>query len=244
MIISIINRSKKITDAQTQTVVRAINRQIAEDFAPYWSFSAQLRLEGTIGVYVEDKLLSDMRGDAVLYLIDEADESKAFGWHYQNYRDLPYGFVFLDLCKQYGEDWSVTLSHESLELLGDPLTNLLVQGPSPKDAKLAVFHSFEMCDAVQNESYVVDGVRVSNFVLPSYFSVGEQEGKRNDFLGTKTKGKTLASFGINPGGYISYFNPATGKWEQHFGAKDAVAKKRIAAKKAAKAGRGIRRASR
>lgn len=243
MIISLVNRSARIIDAEAQTVIRAINRQIAEDFEPYWSFGAKLRLEGAIGAKASDKVLSDMRGDAVLYLVDEADESKAFGWHYQNYGDLPYGFVFLDLCKKYGEQWSTTLSHEALELIGDPLTNLLVQGPSPKDASKTVFHMFEMCDAVQAESYLIDGIAVSNFVLPSYFTVGDQTGKRNDFLGTQNKGKTLSSFGINAGGYINYFDLATGKWEQYFAKTDVVAKKRLDIKKKLKTGRRARRAA-
>jgi hypothetical protein len=37
MNISVINHaSGKITDEEVQHVIRAINRQIAEDFAPYW----------------------------------------------------------------------------------------------------------------------------------------------------------------------------------------------------------------
>jgi hypothetical protein len=45
MIISVINFTK-IKDEEVHRVLRAINRQIAEDFEPYWSFGAQLRLEG------------------------------------------------------------------------------------------------------------------------------------------------------------------------------------------------------
>src|SRR5207244_13483369 len=44
-------------------------------------------------------------------------------------------------------------------------------------------HWYEMCDAVQDESYEIDGVAVSNFVLPLYFTGGNEKGGRNDFLG-------------------------------------------------------------
>jgi len=38
MIISIVNHSNgQATDEEVQTVIRAINRQIHDDFAPYWS---------------------------------------------------------------------------------------------------------------------------------------------------------------------------------------------------------------
>jgi len=48
--------------------LRAINRQITEDFEPYWSLGAGLRLEGRSGTKPSKQNLSDMRGDAVLYL--------------------------------------------------------------------------------------------------------------------------------------------------------------------------------
>ena len=47
MIISVVNHSNgQVTDEELQTAIRAINRQINEDFAPYWSLPATLRLEG------------------------------------------------------------------------------------------------------------------------------------------------------------------------------------------------------
>src|SRR5262245_30481908 len=73
MIISIVNRSKSIADEELQGVIRAINRQIAEDFEPYWSFGATLRLEGKIGREADTKSLPELRGDAVIYLWDKTD---------------------------------------------------------------------------------------------------------------------------------------------------------------------------
>ena len=65
-----------------------------------------------------------------------------------------------------------------------------------------------MCDAVQDEPCEIDGVAVSNFVLPLYFTSGDELGGRNDFLGTvRQGGTTLQSFGINPGGYVGFYDP-------------------------------------
>ena len=64
-----------------------------------------------------------------------------------------------------------------------------------------------MCDAVQSETYEIDGVAVSNFVLPLYFTGADEKGGRNDFLANAHEGKTLRSFGINPGGYVGFFDP-------------------------------------
>ena len=62
----------------------------------------------------------------------------------------------------------------------------------PADPKKEVFHWYEMCDAVQDEGYKVDGVWVSNFVLPLYFTPDPEEGGRNDFLGRIYKNKALS----------------------------------------------------
>ena len=71
MIISIINRSLTIPDPALQRVIRAINRQIREDFEPYWSFGATLRLEGKVGKRPNKESLLDLRGDAIIYLWDK-----------------------------------------------------------------------------------------------------------------------------------------------------------------------------
>src|SRR5205809_2443566 len=172
MIISIVNHTKgKVTDEELQTAIRAINRQIAEDFVPYWSMAATLRLEGRSAAQPDSAQAADMRGDAVIYLWDEADVEGALGYHFQNNRGIPFGFVFTSVAEQLGQDWSATLSHEALELLGDPETNLLVIGPHPDPAQdREVFFWFEMCDAVQAEIYEIEGIKVSNFLLPLYFT--------------------------------------------------------------------------
>lgn len=242
MIISIINHTNgKVSDEELQCAIRSINRQIREDYEPYWHIGAELRLEGRSGKKPSKQSLVDMRGDAVLYLWDSVDVEDALGYHDMTNAGVPYGFVFTELAKQMKEDWTVTLSHEALELVGDSEVNLLVQGPHPADVKRTVFHWYEMCDAVQAESYEIDGVKVSNFVLPLYFTGGEEKGGRNDFLGRAYKGKTLRSFGVNPGGYVGFFDPQKGDHDTFTAQGDAVAAKRFKVKSQMKgARRGIR----
>lgn len=238
MIISIINHSNGIVpDDELQSVIRAINRQITEDFEPYWSMGAMLRLDGRSEDNPSKLNMLDLRGDAIIYLWDKTDIPGALGYHDQNARGIPYGFVFMDLAKKLGEPWSVTLSHETLELLGDAQVNLLAMGPHPGNAEKTVFHWFEMCDAVQTETYKIDGVEVSNFVLPLYFTSSDEPGGRNDFLGRSYNGKTLNSFGVNQGGYIGFFNPETGKHETFTRPKDKTAVKRLTLKGEASAAR-------
>ncbi len=234
MLISVVNRSKRYSDAEVLQAIRAINRQIKEDFEPYWSLGATLRLEGAVGNRADTAKLSDMRGDAVLYLADKADIADALGYHESNFRGIPFGFVFTDLCRQMKESWTVTLSHEALELIGDAQGNLLVQGPHPAHPQQQVFHWFEMCDAVQSLSYKIDDVEVSDFVLPLYFTPGEQEGGRNDFLGTRG----LKSFGVATGGYVGFYDPKTSLHDTYAAPEDKQAQQRIALKNKLKVGRG------
>ena len=231
MIISIINHTDgDVSDEDAQQAIRAINRQISEDFEPYWSLGGRLRLEGKSGETPETQELPDMRGDAVIYLWNEADIPGALGYHALNFQGIPFGFVFTELVADLGEPWSVTLSHEALETLADPDVNLLAQGPHPADPERTVFHWYEMCDAVQAETYDIDGVEVSNFVLPLYFTTGDELGGRNDFLGRSHNGETLQSFGINPHGYVGFFDPELGRHDTYSMRGDELAAKRLGIK--------------
>ena len=229
MIVSVINLTEGVVkDCDLLRAIRAVNRQLREDFEPYWSFGGELRLEGRAG-RKRGFDAADMRGDAVLYVRTLARIRDADGYHEAHFSGIPYGFVFLELADALKEDWRITLSHEALELVGDAEANLLVQGPHPVEANRVVFHYFEMCDAVQAESYEIDGLPVSNFVLPLYFTAGAERGGRNDFLGTKgARGKTLRSFGVNPGGYIGFFDPTLGRHgkDDSFDADSLAAKRR------------------
>ncbi|UUZ68692.1 hypothetical protein LP416_01750 [Polaromonas sp. P2-4] len=100
MIISIINLTNgKVSDEELQAAIRGINKQIAEDFQPYWSFGARLRLEGKTGTKPEKQNITDMRGDAIIYLWDKTDLPGALGYHDANNRGIPYSLVFTELSK-------------------------------------------------------------------------------------------------------------------------------------------------
>jgi hypothetical protein len=237
MQITVANYSK-YTDEDVQAVARAINRQIREDFQPYWDQEGELRLGGRAKAALDPENPVEVRGDAILYLLDDPSQpgvDTILGYHDQNARGVPFGFVFTEISQRLGESWSVTLSHEALELLGDANVNKLAAGPDPRDPRNParyVLHWFEMCDAVQAESYEIDTVPVSNFVLPLYFTIGEQEAGRNDFLSRTYNGRTLQSFGLNPGGYIGFFDPATRDMDTF--AADEVAQRRLEIKRAAR----------
>src|ERR1043165_9172388 len=76
MIISVVNQTNgEISDADLLAAIRAVNRQIAEDFVPYWSMPATLRLEGTRLDQPDANAVAVVRGDAVLYVTSETARS-------------------------------------------------------------------------------------------------------------------------------------------------------------------------
>ena len=62
-----------------------------------------------------------------------------------------------------GQKVSVTASHELLEMMIDPGAQLWAQNTN------GCFYAYEMCDAVEDEEYEIDGIAVSDFVHPSFF---------------------------------------------------------------------------
>jgi len=226
MIISIINTTT-LNRQEVQNKIRAVNRQLQEDFKAYWHTDVQLRLEGWTGETIDPSRPLNMRGDAVIYLWEDDDTTHALGYHALTNRGVPFGFVFPHLSELLGEDWSVTLSHEALELALDAEVNRLVQGPHPDPMQEGriVYHWYELCDAVQADTYSIDGVNVSNFVLPLYFTGSEEHLNHNDFLG-----RGVRSFGVRPGGYVGFFDPEKGVHDQYHAPDDDLARHRMATK--------------
>jgi hypothetical protein len=58
---------------------------------------------------------------------------------------------------------SLVASHELAEMLVDPSDNLWCLGPGGK------LYAYEICDAVEQEQFKVDGVTMSDFLYPDYF---------------------------------------------------------------------------
>jgi hypothetical protein len=210
---SIINFSRLREQAVLEGI-RTVNRQVQEDFLPIWGNGRVLQLHAAAFDPAKPETLAEepVRGESVLYIVDEPSLENALGFHDLNTRDFPVGFVFvLD-----PNDWTTTLSHEALELIIDPTVNLFAPGPDPRNPQNVVLHAYEVCDAVERSSYEIDGVRVSNFLTQSYFTVGEAAGSRNDFLGVGVK-----SFGVTRGSHIDFFDLNAGTFVTFVGQEGA-----------------------
>lgn len=169
----------------------ALDRQVKEHFAPLWKVSADVRY---------DTAARD--GDWVIGLFRDADQPGALGYHDTTPQGLPLAKIFPLLDLQDGSPLSTTVSHELLEMLGDPYLCLCVQTGDGR------FWAYENCDAVEADSYTIDGVSVSNFVTPQYFQPPHDlAGCKLDYMGlVKSPGE------VRPGGYMQW-NDGKG-WQQ------------------------------
>jgi len=100
MIISVLNHTDgKVKDFDLQKVISAINRQIKEDFEPYWSMGATIRLDGRTGSKPKETEHPDLRGDAIIYLWDKVNLKDADGFH-SLFDGIPSSFF---LCRLFSD---------------------------------------------------------------------------------------------------------------------------------------------
>jgi len=193
--IVIINQCSVLSDENVQAVIPAVQAQVSEDFAPIWNADATVQFLG--------KGQKVPKGIWPLFLMDHSDQPGALGYHVDEHGRIE-GKVFAADDQQYGVSWTVDLTHELLEMLGDPTTNTLI---NLKDGRQCIR---EVCDAVEDDSiaYMKNGVLVSDFVTPAYFF--ESNDTKYDFCGHLTgQAPTLT-----PGGYLGIYDPTTGQWTQ------------------------------
>jgi hypothetical protein len=202
MRLTVANISNEIRPQDFQVALSALRRQALEDFGPEWSVNATLR--GITRKLKKGDAPIEGIHDAIIYLGDSSKDpnggvADALGYHSANHANLPFGFVYLNVCKEYGEDWTVTLSHEVLELLADPCAALTVAGPHPAKAGKSARYDLEVCDPTQGDTYFIDNVKVSNFVTKRYFDLPGGTPAKTNFLGLELK-----PFGVRPSGYLQY----------------------------------------
>jgi hypothetical protein len=196
--IDIINASTVVSDTDVQKYTAALQKQVTRDWAPIWGVDASL--------HFVPKSQTPSPEHWQLAVLDTSDEADALGYHDITKSGLPLGKAFAKSDLLAGASVSVTISHELLEMLGDPDINLLafIERGTHRG-----FYSYEVCDPVEDDKlgYTIDGVLVSDFIFPAYFETFRKSGP---FDFGKHVGKPLQ---ILPGGYQGIFVPGQG-WTQ------------------------------
>src|ERR1700732_4049874 len=210
--ISIINESKLTAPAEVQATVAALQRQVSEHFAPAWGLDATLTFvaPGT----------KPAAGSWWLVILGDSDQAGALGYHDLTDEAMPLGKVFVKTARDSGVKWTVTASHELLELLTDPAINLTV---CATENNHLVLYAYEICDPCQADQfgYAIDGVAMSDFLYPSWFETFH----RNGVVPLDYCGRISAPFAILPGGYANVLDTGqpAGAWTQKTGPAATIA---------------------
>lgn len=202
--VQIINNSTVISNAALQPIVDAVQIQVSRDFSPVWNMNANLSL-------LPEGQNPDPKAWWLL-IADDSDQAKALGYHDFTNGGLPLGKVFAKTDIMSGSSVSVTISHETLEVLGDPfLSNCIIQADGAR------FWAAEVCDAVESDQF---GYEIT---LPSGATVLVSDFQTRAWFGScpaTSNGVTIYDFArhctmpfeILQSGYQSFFDTRSAQW--------------------------------
>jgi hypothetical protein len=201
--VAIINASTVLQDEEIANVVPAFQKQVSEHLVNVWGVDAALSFV--------PRGASPPDGAWWLSILDNTDQAAFLGYHDVTNAGLPLGKAFAETDKMFGFNWTITASHELLEMLVDPDINLTVLVQNDNTA--GRLYSYEICDPCEADQYAyeIDGVMVSDFIFPAWFQSFQNPGNvQYDVTQQITQPFQLVS-----GGYISVYDlGAGGGWQQ------------------------------
>ena len=197
--IAVVNQATVDLGVPLAKLVPALQKFLDEHFVPIWGYPAKLV------VYSDMKKIP--AGQWPFLFLDDADAANALGYHDLTKNGQPVSKIFVKTTLADGQLVSVTACHELAEMLIDPGAQLWAQR---KDGS---FVAYEMSDPVEEQTFDIDGIAMSNFVYPAYFEeFHKPKSTKFDHLGKLTK-----PFEIATGGYLIVSNQ--NKVTEVFGSK-------------------------
>jgi hypothetical protein len=190
----------QVMDEEIERILPALQRQVTQHFQPVWGLGAQL-------VFKRGKERVPKNVYRIVIKDKATKEDAGFlGYHIQR-NGCPMAFIFAEEDLSKDKTISVTLSHEILEMLADPLLNLYAYRPGKGRQRRARGYSYEVCDAVQCEHYRLGGVLVCNFVYPEWFEWAWPRGSRK----FDHRGSLREPFEILKGCYADIYEAGRGE---------------------------------
>jgi hypothetical protein len=194
--VALVSDTNQLDVADVARVAAALQKQATRDFGPIWD--VQATVDGF--ARLEDVPLG-------YWPILVGDEGQGGGGVHLDENNQP--FALVDLTNE----WTITASHECLEMLADPFGNRVVAGDSLDPRQGRVEYLVEVCDPCEAPEfgYTANGVPVSDFHTPRFFDPSQQGelAVQYDFQGHIKRPRQVLG-----GGYISWRDPATNRWFQ------------------------------
>lgn len=196
--VALVSESARVDSAELSVVSAALQKQATRDLAPVWNVGATVdafaALEDVPLGYWPMIVMDNISFDAAGIHLDEDGQ--------------PFALI---TASDDNSVWSLTASHECVEMLVDPFGNKQVAGDSPKDDQGRVSFLVEVCDPSEAAefAYSVNGVLVSDFYTPRFFDPVVASGVRYSFTDAVGEPRQVLR-----GGYLSWLDPQTSHWWQ------------------------------
>jgi hypothetical protein len=175
-------------------LISAMQKYVDECVAPVWGTPARLI-----------KSRGFVKGAWAIVFLDGARVKDAEGYHDLTPDGLPMAKVFVKPTLAGGDKVSVCASHELVEMLVDPAINMTTTGPDRH-----TIYSYESADPVEEVTFDVNEIPMSDFVYPAYF----ESFHKTDSVRFDHARKVRRPFQILAGGYQQVFK--RGKWKEIF----------------------------
>jgi hypothetical protein len=197
--VTCVNRATVDLGVDFAKLVQALQVFVDQHFAPFWGTPCKVvRASGDVPA-----------GNWGLVFTDNADVANALGYHDLTQDGFPLSHVFVQTTIEDGEEVSVTASHELAEMLVDPGIQMGAIGPDD------VWYAYETADAVERETFAINGINMTDFVYPAWFEAFRKaRSTKFDHLQ-----KCNQPFQLLKGGYMPVFSK--GEWTQIFGSVSA-----------------------
>lgn len=210
--VAVFSKTSRIGYDALVAATAAIQIQVHDHLKPAWGKDAILTAfksekdvpTGYWKVWIQDELEYDV-----------------YGYHAVDNNNVPFAKL------RYSDAWTVVLSHELVEMLVNPYVDFVLSSEVFEDGEGEEELLVEVADPAQDNrnGYLVNGIKVSDFYLPSYFNVsGTTLTGKYSYTGAITQPKELLE-----GGYYS-FKTRLGEWWQARKALGVVYYERISDK--------------
>jgi hypothetical protein len=192
-----------ISDATIRRDIPTWEAAVNHDFAPYWH-SAQYRI-------VLAKAIP--AGEIGATFVDKGPVQGALAYHTVT-NGAAQIVIYAGTGRYYGYDNSVSFTHELFELAADAPISVTNQGwpydwvwlqhPDGSYDRMpqneGTVWAQEVCDPVEEQTYLIHGVRISDFVTPNWFN--------DEVAGPYDRmGAVQQPFTVLVGGYAQYLSP-------------------------------------
>lgn len=197
--LALLSEANSVKIGDVMKVAAALQKQATRDLGPIWEVSA------TVDAFEK---LEDVPLDYWPMIIkDDIGMEGASGVHLDK-NGQPFALI---TASDNIDEWSLTASHETVEMLVDPFGDKLKAGNSPKADQGRVLFLVEVSDPSEAKefAYTINGVLVSDFYTPNFFDPVSASAVRYSFVGAIKKPRQVLR-----GGYLSWKDVTSDTWWQ------------------------------